>query len=341
MKSIPGFLKAKLAKPPNRLSRATQSLIAREHLGEDFFGGWVPEDIDLFRRYYVQTKGAAGFITDFLGVKTRGNLVPWAQHLEGKCIGDLPIPDDSVRAEAIEYYALLHSYEQSLKDSFTLIELGASFGAWICTAGVIGRRMNKKAVNLVAVEASRFLYDLISPHLADNGIKANSGETSDSLNGTKFSVRLVHGAVATRPGTLYFPVVNSAGENGGQATDKISEEDYVGRQVQYEEVPAVTLSEIFDSLKSIDLLHVDIQGTESEVIQNEAELIGEHVRHMFVGTHSRKIEGELIECLHQHGWILLRERPTRFSFRSDRKCQVGMTTRDGGQYWQNTALKNR
>jgi hypothetical protein len=47
--------------------------------------------------------------------------------------GGIPIPNDDVRAEAIEYFALLDVLEscrggEARKGSFTFVELGASYG---------------------------------------------------------------------------------------------------------------------------------------------------------------------------------------------------------------------
>jgi FkbM family methyltransferase len=147
--------------------------------------------------------------------------------------------------------------------------------------------------------------------------------------------KAIHGAAGVKQGTVYFPVVSSAFENGGQASNENLEVDYVGRAVPHESVPVRTLDEIFDGLSVIDLLHCDIQGAEADVLMHGAALITQKVRHMFIGTHSRLIEGSLIDCFHKHGWSLVRERPVAFLHKVELPSVVGMTTRDGGQYWIN------
>ena len=94
-------------------------------------------------------------------------------------------------------------------------------------------------------------------------------------------------------------------------------------------------------LDVIDLVHCDIQGSEDEVLTFGAALLTQRVKRMFIGTHSRSIEGKLIECFHRHGWSLVRERPTHFEHRLDTLSTTGMTLRDGGQYWVNTKLTKR
>jgi hypothetical protein len=59
------------------------------------------------------------------------------------------------------------------------------------------------------------------------------------------------------------------------------------------------------------------------------------VRHLFVGTHSRTIEGDLIELLWSRRWRLLREQPCVFDLNRDGPVLNALTIRDGGQFWAN------
>ncbi len=96
------------------------------------------------------------------------------------------------------------------------------------------------------------------------------------------------------------------------------------------------MSDIVD--RPMDLLHIDIQGLEHDVLAGSIELLNQRVRAIFVGTHSRKIEGLLIDLFHANGWRLERERPAKFVYEPTRPDVVGWTTRDGGQYWINPRL---
>lgn len=310
--------------------RANQAIAARETLGNDFFGGWVPADLALFEKYRHAGTPRAGHITDYFGVKTPVEYVPWASGLDGQAQTEPPIPDDGVRAEAIEYFALLDTLEHSRGPDFAMVELGASYAPWTCLGGVLAARKGKKKVSLRAVEAGSFFMKHIPAYFALNGLK--SGRK------TKFELRAIHGAVGIKPGVMHFPKVSNATENGGQALYENAKSDYVGRTVEHEPVEVKTLDEIFEGLPTIDLLHCDIQGSEDEVLVFGAALLTQRVRRMFIGTHSRSIEGKLIECFHRHGWSLVRERPTHFEHRLDTLSTTGMTLRDGGQYWVNKKL---
>jgi hypothetical protein len=55
-----------------------------------------------------------------------------------------------------------------------------------------------------------------------------------------------------------------------------------------------------------------------------------------LGTHSRLIEGEMIKTFHRNGWILIAEEPCGFNYNQSLGDIVGMTTKDGSQYWVNS-----
>lgn len=309
------------------MTRVEASIEARKALGEDFFGGWEESDVELFARYARVSLPAAGKITDFLGLQTSAFLHPWAQHYENSVIGGIPIPDDSLRAEAIEYYATLESFEAADPSQFRAAELGASYAPWTCVCAELARRTGRTNVRFVAVEASDYLHGLIPVHLAENGFDAKASE-----------FKLVHGAVGATHGVLYFPKVASPAENGGQASAEDVQIDYVGRNVEHERVEAIPISEILGS-DTWDLVHIDVQGVEHDVLSAGMETLNTNVRAIFIGTHSRLIEGQLLDLFHANGWRLKRERPTKFQYFSDKPDVVGWTTRDGGQYWINPRLR--
>ncbi|MCW2361388.1 MULTISPECIES: FkbM family methyltransferase [Sphingobium] len=309
------------------LSRAHAACSARAILGEDFFGGWEQSDIELFLRHGRSESPAPGKITDFFGIRTNSSFHPWATHFDGVVIRSVPLPDDSLRAEAIEYFATLDSLEAAPVDSFKVAELGASYGPWICFCAVMAERTGRGRGRFVAVEASDYLYNLIPHHLAENGIEPTAGDFT-----------FVKGAIAAERGTLYFPRVSNPMENGGQAKGDDGEVDYLGRQVEHDCVEAYPLAEVLGA-DIWDLVHIDIQGAEYDVLSAGIDILDTHVRAIFVGTHSRKIEGQLLELFDGRGWVLRRERPTRFNYCPDRRSIVSWATRDGGQYWINPKLR--
>lgn len=307
------------------MTRFEHALSARAVLGEDFFGGWDPSDAELLNRYACPTGPTEGKITDFFGIRTSSFLHPWAVHLDNQVVDVIPIPDDSLRAETIEYYATLKSFEMAPEGAFSMAEIGASYAPWTTFAAVMGAR-HGRAVQLVAVEASSYLHGLIPVHMAENGVDPDAP-----------FIRKVCGAVGRDFGTMHFPVVTSPSDNGGQVTDRAQSVDYLGRQVEHEAVSAYPLSELLPP-GIVDLIHMDVQGVEHDVLSASMDSLNERVRAIFVGTHSRLIEGQLLDLFHAHGWELDRERPTKFDYVANRPSVVGWTTRDGGQYWINRQL---
>ncbi len=59
---------------------------------------------------------------------------------------------------------------------------------------------------------------------------------------------------------------------------------------------------------------------------------------MIVGTHSRKIDGDLIDLMWRQGWVLEEEMPARFNFLGFLPTLEGMTYSDGTQVWRNPQL---
>lgn len=308
------------------LARAHAAFGARSVMSEDFFGGWEPSDADLFMRHAHPASPMVGKITDFLGIRTSTFLHPWAQEFDNVVISQIPLPDDSLRAEAIEYFATLHAFEASQPHSFKVAELGASYAPWTCLCAVLAERTARTDTRFLAVEASSYLYDLIPLHLSENGIDADGANIS-----------LVKGAVAAERGTLYFPKVSNPMDNGGQARIDAPESDYLNRTIIHEPVEAYPLSDILGG-HIWDLVHIDVQGVEYDVLSSGFATLESHVRAIFIGTHSRKIEGQLLELFHEHGWILVRERPTKYAYYAGVPDVTGWTTRDGGQYWINPKL---
>jgi FkbM family methyltransferase len=303
-------------------TRTDRAVAARSELGEDFFGGWHPDDRALLAQYAQAREAVPGKIVDYFGIVTSTSFHPWARHLSGAVVNDMPIPDDGLRAETIEYFATIDALNRAPAERFSMAEIGASYAPWSSFCAVLGRRTHRR-VHFTAVEASSYLFELIPQHLAENQV----------VSSPDCDIRLMRAAVSTVRDTLYFPKVSNPGENGGQAVAERRAEDYVGRQVEYEPVKAILMSDIVT--RQMDLLHVDIQGLEASVLGSSMDLLTERVGAVFVGTHSRKIEGQLLELFHAASWQLVRERPTKYVYEPTRPDIVGWTTRDGGQYWVN------
>ena len=181
---------------------------------------------------------------------------------------------------------------------------------------------------MIGAEASAERYALMCRHLEQNGLTSSSGGT----------IKTFHGAIWTHDGEVQFP--DSDVEDMGPAvTSQGSKTDYRGHRVTTVSTPCVRLSTLCEGAGLIDFLHIDVQGSELDLLHNDAEWLGHNVRAMMVATHSRVIEGGIMDLLGEEGWVLKREKPCRFQLDEEpRSSWEGLTQADGAQHWINPRL---
>lgn len=137
---------------------------------------------------------------------------------------------------------------------------------------------------------------------------------------------------------FFFPEVDCTKDNGAAPQDEWSNRDIRGAILPMAKVRGIPLSFVisnFPTTEPIDLLHIDIQGSEKSALPNAMNLLNERVKRVMLATHSRAIEGQMIELFHEAGWILVAEEPCDFRYRKDTSVLEGMTIKDGSQYWVN------
>ncbi|TIU30915.1 MAG: class I SAM-dependent methyltransferase, partial [Mesorhizobium sp.] len=98
----------------------------------------------------------------------------------------------------------------------------------------------------------------------------------------------------------------------------------------YQQLDAFPLSEIVEN-EPVDLLHIDIQGGEADFIDAAIGDLNKFVRYIVIGTHSRQIEGRIMNTLLNQGWKLEMERPAIIGL-PDGRPQILV---DGVQGWRN------
>lgn len=315
--------------------RVEVAINARKNSVNDFFGGWEEKDLKLLRSYQVSTPvlPERGEIVDWLGIKTAARLHAWLPMPanEKLSIHGLPVPDDQVHAETIEYVSMLVAIERALHSGekcFTALELGASYAPWAIAAGVVAKRKGFKNLNLIAVEANQEIVPNIPEHASRNGLYDD---------GCDVNVLALHGAIYTLDEDVYFPKVNVANDNGAQISSTSVKNDYRGLELEHEAVHGYSLKTITSQYTKIDFLHMDVQGAEAMLMSDQSFLnvLNQKVATFYLATQSRLIEGIALQKLTDMGWSLLRERPTTYKPNSRTKDINGWTLRDGGQLWIN------
>lgn len=251
------------------------------------------------------------FWLDALGVRTRcAYRTEWADRGGTVQRG----ADDA----PLEWLALLEALDAA-GDEFCLVELGAGHGPWLARGGVAWRRRYpERSLRLVGVEAEPSHFGFLRQHVADNELGGDA-------------VRLVEGAVAARDGTIEFETSCHPEDDWGTRAAMDTPPAGLPRVADAGRTTVLSWSvgSLAADLGRIDLLHMDIQGSEVEVLEGAEGVLRAKVARLFVGTHSRIAEGRLMERLPPLGFALVGETP----------CQYGMSgpaptlERDGGQYW--------
>lgn len=232
----------------------------------------------------------------------------------------MPVPAD-FHAEATEWIGMLKAV-RSAADQFVAMELGAGFGPWSVAAGVAARRRGVENIRLYAVEGDSEHFRFLKQHFADNGFPPDRH-------------RLFEAAVGVTAGVAQWPVVDDASEVWGSRP--IGRNDGGGSS-ELRRTKEVTVLSILDLLRreaTWDLVHIDVQGDEVALCHTSIAELNSRVRWMVVGTHSRKIDGDLLELMYRAGWFLEHEKPARFSFVPSATNLEAMTTVDGTQVWRN------
>lgn len=285
-------------------------------------------DLQLFEKYASpDARPTQGFYTDFAGVKTRLSFFGIQSHPSELQVGKIPFPDDALHAETIEYLAAIVALEQA-KDSFTVVELGAGYGPWLVWGAKAAQRKGIKRVTLLAVEADLQRHQLFHTNLADNGLPQPASTHSD------VHVRCIHGAISDVPGKVSFGSQSLLDWGAAPITDG-GTEDYRGITVKAEEIDAFSIEAVIADLPEVDFMHMDIQGFELRSIRSSLDALQRKVRVLLVATHSRALEGGIIDLLHDNGWKLLYEKPCKFTPGSDTEL-TALTYLDGTQVWLNT-----
>ncbi|HET6573489.1 MAG TPA: hypothetical protein VFG68_07800, partial [Fimbriiglobus sp.] len=106
--------------------------------------------VDVFEPY--PGPGAAGFLTDFLGVRTRVTYVRGLEALDG-AVEARPGSGPVCFHDPVEWNGVLRSVLEAT-GRIVAVELGAGWGPWLVVAAVAAARCGIRDVRLVGVEGS-------------------------------------------------------------------------------------------------------------------------------------------------------------------------------------------
>jgi FkbM family methyltransferase len=265
-------------------------------------------------------------IVDGFGQETLLACIPFAADFDLARL-ELPLPDDGWHAEAVEYIALADTVRRA-SSRYCIAELGAGWGPWVGLGGVLARNRGVYEIELIAIEGLPARFELLRAHLAANRLRPPEGDET-VLGG--ITCRLFNGAATATRSEVFFPDVGIA--DMGSRVSESDDRDYRGRPARNLHIQGYPLDEILRD-GHVDLLHIDVQGSEVELVEANLDLLARQVDAMMIGTHSRVIEGVLIDLLYRNGWRLELEKPCRVAWTSHPASQEAMTETDGCQYWR-------
>ena len=287
----------------------------------DFYNSRIDAG-EIVARYEDPDRAArAGHKVNFFGVAIPNGCIPHQIVDEVPDVEDAPIPANW-HADTAEFAAALRAIDLA-KDTFTMIELGCCWGCWMNITGVSAKRHGLQ-VKVIGVEGDE-------GHL-------NHARNALSLNGfSSDEVVLRHGIAHAKNGFALFPVRPEGVDNWGLEPLFDCPDDKRKELVEsghYVESPMIALGDLAEGNSKIDLLHVDIQGGESALVRDCLPVLSEKVAYIVIGTHSRQIEGELLDAFLNAGWQLEIERPAIMELRDSGP----FVTVDGVQGWRNPTL---
>lgn len=271
--------------------------------------------------------GEPGFITDFLGTRTRTRFAKVIAHASGTVEG-YPIPGN-FHATTLEWAGTLQAALEA-RDELVAVELGAGWAPWLVALARVAKSRRIERIRLVGVEANAEHCRFMREHFEDNGL--NPAEHT-----------LLHGIVGVSDGIAHFPVLADPAEDWGARADLGWS---IGRRLANalrrplsawrgtEPVTCYSLATLLKPLERVDIVHFDIQGDEHAVIASSLDLLNSKVKRMVIGTHGTDIEQNLRQTLAAQGWTLEAEEASQYGRARLRKY----LSRDGCQVWKK---KNR
>ena len=292
------------------------------------FVGHSSADLDIFSQFDVASVAPSeGFVTDWIGSKVRiSSLWDGCEHLDN-IVHPRPVPCD-YHSEAVEWIGTLKAV-LAASGSISVMELGAGFGPWLSASAAAARARGIEELHLYGVEGDPGRFELLQLNMADNGLAG-----PDTV--------LLQGAIGVQGGRVRWPRIPDPRNDSGARPSRVRNADdveYLGDRNDHEmiNVEVFPLRSLLKRRPVWDLIHIDVQGTEHELCAGCIKDLSERARYLVIGTHSRKLDGDLMLLFSQAGWSLDHEKPARMPL-APGATLTSVTIGDGTQVWRNPRL---
>jgi len=259
---------------------------------------------------------------NFLGLKINPDFMPEFIRQSSGSVELPPIPANW-HADISEFGAVFRAVDLTPDNRFIMGEMGCGWGCWMGISGLVAKKRGLD-VKLYGIEGDEKHIAWAKENMAVNGFAEKE-------------YTVVEGIASPRTGKALFPLGdNEAIHYGLEPTFNASDLEIQTalKNKSHKVLPMVPLEKIFSNESRVDLLHIDIQGGEVDLVSESMDYLSKSVAYLVIGTHSRSIEGKLIDILLKNGWILEIERPAIFQV----KQRELVTAVDGVQGWRNPEL---
>lgn len=228
------------------------------------------------------------------------------------------------------------------EERFTMLELGAGFGRWLVRASYAARWFGNLPCKLTGVEAEPTHLEWMKERFKDNNIDPRC-------------YTLIPAAVSKQDGTAWF-MVGRPSQWYGQSIvspNKIAliaanlavaalsrvlkrgislPAESLGSVTKITRVRTVSLKTLSRFLDRVDLVDLDVQGSEYNILMNSSDALNSRVSRVHIETHSREVEQSLRAFFTDLGWRMRWD----FQISSVQDTAYGKITFHGGvQSWLN------
>jgi FkbM family methyltransferase len=270
-----------------------------------------------------------GFRVNFLGVRTRNYMALLEKPTNSEADSEARFVSASYPDFDEEYFQWIDLCEAVLQSSgaFTMLELGAGYGRWLCNAAAALRSLKRSEFRLIGVEAEPVHFQWMKLQMNDNMIDQRSLDLHEA-------------AVSAEDGKVRFLIGNPSNWYGQSIwpprTKTILPPSlklglaYLRRRVRT--IKAISLTTLLRTLPFVDLVDLDVQGNEFEVLSAASDEICHKVRRIHIGTHGNDIEAQLRSLFQRLQW------KNKFDFPSDGESDTQwgkIMFQDGVQSWVN------
>ncbi|MDP8207388.1 MAG: FkbM family methyltransferase [Candidatus Electryonea clarkiae] len=219
----------------------------------------------------------------------------------------------------LELFSVLSILEAYPPQHINMFELGSGRAPWCLTlAGAVRfgfTNPSPTSCRVLALEGEPTHFRWSSEHLYQQNVPAV----------------VVHGAIASKPGTARFISLGDPADWMGQSIS--SKEGTI-------EVYTFTIDQLMDAhgFDHLHLVHMDVQGQELEALKGARKALEENtIEHFVIGTHSIEIEEELKRILSPTHELVV-ELPQNSTTRIPGIAKLFRSTGDGVYVWRSKKL---